>query len=59
MREVKGSKKRFYKYLGQKRKTKEAMSSPFSSQGEHLTKDAKKAEIFNSYFALVFTTNLS
>lgn len=48
-----------YKYIGDKRKTKENMGLLFNGAGSMVTKDVEKAEVLNVTFVLVFTRKTS
>lgn len=55
MRDMKGNKKGFYKYVSSKRKTRENMSPLLNGAGELLTNDMGKDEVLNAFFASIFT----
>ncbi|XP_068520926.1 uncharacterized protein [Anas acuta] len=54
-RDAKNNKKGFYKYIGQKRKTKESVPPLKNVDGGLVTTDMEKAEVRNNFFASVFT----
>ncbi|GAB0179685.1 mitochondrial enolase superfamily member 1 [Grus japonensis] len=54
-RDVKGNKKSFYRYVSDKRKTAENVSSLRKKRGDLVTQDMEKAEALNDFFASVFT----
>ena len=58
-RDVKNSKKGFYRYVSQKRKVKESIPTLMSKTGKLVTTDEEKAEVLHNFFASVFTGNLS
>jgi len=51
--------KDFYKYVSQKRKVKESVSSLMGKTGKLVTTDEEKAEVMSNVLASVFTGNLS
>ncbi|GAB0204905.1 mitochondrial enolase superfamily member 1 [Grus japonensis] len=54
-RDIKGNKKSFYRYVSNKRKTRENVG-PLQNETEDLvTWDMEKAELLNDFFASVFT----
>ncbi|KAK4832432.1 hypothetical protein QYF61_023156, partial [Mycteria americana] len=53
-RNVKGNKKRFYKYINNKRKTKENMGPLLNEAGALMTKDTEEPEVLSAFFATVF-----
>ncbi|KFZ67676.1 hypothetical protein N338_01599, partial [Podiceps cristatus] len=57
-RDSKNNKKGFYRYVSQKRKVKESVP-PLMSRTGKLVSTNKKVEVQNSFFASVFTGNLS
>ncbi|KAK4832976.1 hypothetical protein QYF61_026802 [Mycteria americana] len=58
-RDVKGNKKSFYRYIGDKRKTRENVGHLWKEMGDLVTWDIEKAEVINDFFALVFTGKCS
>ncbi|KAM9590815.1 uncharacterized protein ACIBXB_005869 [Morphnus guianensis] len=58
-RDVKGNKKSFYRYVGDKRKTRENVGPLWKDMGDLVTRDMEKAEVLNDFFALVFTGKCS
>ena len=58
-RDVKGNKKSFYRYLGDKRKTRENVGPLQKETGDLVTRDMEKAEVLNDFFASVFTSKCS
>jgi len=58
-RDAKNNKKGFYRYVSQKRKVKESVSSLMSKTGKLVTMDNEQAEVLSNFFASVFTGNLS
>lgn len=55
-RNTKASKKSFYRYTADKRKSKENIKSLKKEMGDLITWDTKKVEVLlNNFFALVFT----
>ncbi|KFW61557.1 hypothetical protein AS28_01374, partial [Pygoscelis adeliae] len=53
--DVKGNKKRFYRYVRDKRKTKENVGPLQNETGDLVTRDTEKVEVLNDFFASVFT----
>ncbi|KFO13303.1 hypothetical protein N312_00590, partial [Balearica regulorum gibbericeps] len=53
--DVKHNKKSFYSYVGDKRKMRENVSPLWNETGDLVTQDMEKAEVFNDFFASVFT----
>jgi len=58
-RDARHSKQGFYRYVSQKRKVKESVPHLMSKTGRLVTMDEGKAEVFNNFFASVFTGSLS
>ena len=54
-REVKNNKKSFFGYVHSKKKSKEVVGSVCGDDGVMVTSDGDKAEVFNTFFALVFS----
>ncbi|KFV12158.1 hypothetical protein N339_01881, partial [Pterocles gutturalis] len=54
-RDIKGNKKTFYQYTGDKRKTREDMGPLQKETGDLATTNMEKAEVFNDFLASVFT----
>ncbi|GAB0175988.1 mitochondrial enolase superfamily member 1 [Grus japonensis] len=54
-RDVKDNKKSFYKYVSDKRRTRENVGPLRNETGDLVTQDMKKAEVLNDFFASVFT----
>ena len=57
-RDAKNNKKGFYRYIGQKRMTKECVLPLIYEKGELVT-DMEKAEIHNNFFASLFTAGMA
>lgn len=55
-RYAKSNKKGFYKYTGNKRKTRENVALLLSETGSLVTQDTKKVEVLNAAFASSFTS---
>jgi len=58
-RDVKGNKKRFYRYIIDKRKTRKNVGSLRKKTGDLVTQGIEKAAVLNDFFACVFTSNCS
>ncbi|GAB0204964.1 hypothetical protein GRJ2_002962000 [Grus japonensis] len=54
-RDVKDNKKSFYRYVSDKRRTRENVSPLQKETGDLVTQDMEKAEVLNNFFASVFT----
>ncbi|GAB0185845.1 mitochondrial enolase superfamily member 1 [Grus japonensis] len=54
-RDVKDNKKTFYRYVSDKRRTRENVGPLRNEMGELVTQDTEKAEVPNDFFASVFT----
>jgi len=55
-RDVKGNKKDFYRYVSDRRKTREIVSPLRKEAGHLVTWDVEKAEVPNNFFASVFNS---
>jgi len=58
-KDVKGNKKSFYRYVSDKRKTRENVSPLWKEAGDLVTRDMEKAEVLNDVFASAFTCKYS
>ncbi|GAB0209884.1 hypothetical protein GRJ2_003454100 [Grus japonensis] len=56
-KEVKDKKKSFYRYVSEKRRTRENVGPLRNETGDLVTQDMEKAEVLNDFFASVFTGN--
>ena len=56
--DAKNKRKRFYRYIAQKRKAKESFPLLMDEKGELVGTDMEKAEVLNNFFASVFTASL-
>ncbi|GAB0187869.1 mitochondrial enolase superfamily member 1 [Grus japonensis] len=54
-RDVKGNKKSLYRYISNKRKTRENMGLLWNETGNLVTWGMEKAEVLNDFFASIFT----
>ncbi|GAB0187691.1 hypothetical protein GRJ2_001234400 [Grus japonensis] len=54
-RDIKGNKKRFYRYVSDKRRMRENVGPLRNETGDLVTQDMEKAEVLNDFFASVFT----
>ncbi|GAB0205806.1 hypothetical protein GRJ2_003046200 [Grus japonensis] len=55
-RDVKANKKSFYRYVSDKRRTRENVGPLQNETGDLVTQDMEKAEVLNDFFASVFTS---
>ncbi|NWI47943.1 RTJK polymerase, partial [Picathartes gymnocephalus] len=55
-RDIKRNKKNFFRYISEKRRTRENVGPLQKENGELLTKDMDKAEVLNDFFASVFNS---
>ncbi|GAB0208353.1 mitochondrial enolase superfamily member 1 [Grus japonensis] len=58
-RDVKDNKKGFYRYVRDKRRTRENVGPLQNETGDLVTQDMEKAEVLNDFFASVFTSKCS
>ncbi|GAB0191906.1 mitochondrial enolase superfamily member 1 [Grus japonensis] len=58
-RDIKGNKKSFYRYVSDKRKTRENVGPLWNDTGDLATQDMEKAEVLKDFFASVFTGKCS
>ena len=58
-RDVKGNKKNFYRYISDKRKTRENVGPLQKGLGDLVTWYMEKAEVLNNFLASVFTSKCS
>ncbi|PKU30254.1 rna-directed dna polymerase from mobile element jockey-like [Limosa lapponica baueri] len=56
VRDIKDSRKDFFKYISSKRKTRENVGPLLNEVAALVMEDAEKAELLNAFFASVFTT---
>lgn len=56
---MKGNKKGLYKYINNRRKTRENVSLPLNGEGDLMTNDTEKTKILNAAFISVFTGKTS
>ncbi|GAB0204661.1 mitochondrial enolase superfamily member 1 [Grus japonensis] len=54
-RDAKDNKKSFYRYVSDKRRTRENVGPLRNETGDLVTQDMEKAEVLNDFFASVFT----
>ncbi|KFV20185.1 hypothetical protein N340_14281, partial [Tauraco erythrolophus] len=54
-RDIKGNKKNFYRYVSDKKRSRENVGPLQKETGDLATWDMEKAEVLNDFFALVFT----
>ena len=55
-RDIKGNKKKFYKYISDKRKARKNIGPLWKETGDLVMRDVEKAEVLNDFFASVFTS---
>ena len=55
-RDVKDNKKGFYKYIGNKRKTRENVGPLLNKTRDLVTQDIEQAEVLTAFFVSVFTS---
>ena len=55
VKDVKGNKKGFYKYISSKRKARKNVVPLLNWHGDLVTKTMVQAEIFSAFFASIFT----
>ena len=58
-RNVRSNKKSFYRYVDDKRETRENVGPLWKETGDVVTQDMGKAEVLNDYFVSVFTSKCS
>ncbi|GAB0178212.1 mitochondrial enolase superfamily member 1 [Grus japonensis] len=58
-RDVKDNKKSFYRYVSDKRRTRENVGPLQNETGNLVTQDMEKAEVLNNFFTSVFTSKCS
>ncbi|GAB0207787.1 mitochondrial enolase superfamily member 1 [Grus japonensis] len=58
-RDVKDNKKSFYKYVSDKRRTRENVGPLWNEMGDLVAQDMEKAEVLDDFFASVFTGKCS
>ncbi|CAM4544601.1 unnamed protein product [Caretta caretta] len=58
-RDVKSNKKGFFRYVSNKKKVKESVGPLLNDGGNLVTEDVEKANVFNAFFASVFTNKVS
>ncbi|KFV19528.1 hypothetical protein N340_02998, partial [Tauraco erythrolophus] len=54
-RDIKGNKKNFYRYVSDKKRSREDVGPLWKETGDLATRDMEKAEVPNDFFASVFT----
>ncbi|GAB0178377.1 mitochondrial enolase superfamily member 1 [Grus japonensis] len=54
-RDVKDNKKSFYRYISDKRRTRQNVGPLRNETGDLVTQDMEKAEVLNDFFASIFT----
>jgi len=55
-RDAKSNKKSLYRYVSDKKKARENVGPFWKERGDLVTQDMEKAEVFNDFFASVFTS---
>ncbi|KFQ11448.1 hypothetical protein N330_00764, partial [Leptosomus discolor] len=58
-RDIKANKKNFYRYTGDKRRTRENVGPLQKETGDLVTQDTEEVEVLNVFFASVFTSKCS
>ena len=58
-RDIKGNRKGFYKYISDKRKTRENLGPLLKERGDLVTQEMKKSKVLNNFFASFFTGKCS
>jgi len=58
-RYIKGNKKSFYRYISDKRQSKENMGRLWKRMGDLVTQHVEKAEVLDDFFASVYTSKCS
>ena len=53
---MKGNKKKFYRYISDKKKARKDVGPLWKENGDLVMRDMEKAEVFNDFFASVFTS---
>jgi len=59
VRDVKGNKKAFYRYVSDRRQTRENVGPLWKEAGDLVTQDVEKAEMLNDCFASIFNSKCS
>jgi len=59
VRDIKGNKKSFHRYISDKRKARENVGPLWKEMGDLVTRDMEKAEVVDDFFASVFTGKCS
>jgi len=58
-RGIKDNTKSFYRYVSDKRRTRESMDPAWKEMGDLVTWNMEKAEVLNDFFSLVFISKCS